>query len=209
MDAERDLRVALRNEGVVMLARALDPWTIARSRFDSRAVSELSFDENREYAALTHDARRRDWLAGRIAAKRAIAAHVASSSAAPFSMSISHHDGYGLAAVVDGPARIGVDLARVGEIEREHYRYFLAAGEWPIVERIGATAVWALKEAAWKAVSLSPDTPFGALELSIDDAEQLAGLRIDGAWKAAIGRTWRFTDELLAALVCIGGERDE
>jgi phosphopantetheinyl transferase (holo-ACP synthase) len=174
-------------------------------------------------------ARRLDWIAGRRAAKDAVATHCAVSpakvrvinrpgaapialfqsedacwSTLPLSISISHHDGHGLAAVVDSPARVGVDLARVGEIEPEHHRYFLAPSEWPIAERIGATAVWALKEAAWKALSLSPDTPFSALELVMET--ELRGLLFDGRWTPARARTWRFADDLIAAAVYIEGE---
>jgi 4'-phosphopantetheinyl transferase EntD len=206
----------------------LSSCTIARSDCLLHSVSELAPDERREYAELAHDARRRDWLAGRRAAKRAIAAHCAVASTQlrlvgradaaplgllrtddegwstlPLSISISHHDGRGLAAVADGPTRVGVDLARLGEIEREHHRYFLAPSEWSIAKRIGATVVWALKEAAWKALSLGSETPFSALELTIDKTDRLRGIRLDGCWIPATARTWRFAHDLVAAAVYV------
>lgn len=182
----------------------------------------------REKAGPAGDARRRDRTAGRRAAAKAVARHCSVSAAevrivgrpgaaplallraddaswkpAPVSISISHHDGCGLAAVADSTAQIGVDLARLGEIEPEHQRYFLAPSEWSVAERIGATQVWALKEAAWKALSLPPDTPFSALELVIDDEYKLRGLRLDGSWIPATGRTWRYSPSLIAAVVCV------
>lgn len=205
----------------------LGQYTIAHSD-DSVGVADLHQHERDEYFALPHDARRADWLAGRLAAKRAIAAHrdvpkgrvrlIARPGAAPvaqlqiddaswnelpISLSISHHDGRGLAAVANSPARVGVDLAHSGEIEREHHRYFLAPSEHAVADRVGAALVWALKEAAWKALSLSDATPFMALELTIDDTLDLRGLRLDGCWIPATACIWR-SDDMVAAAVCVG-----
>lgn len=206
---------------------SLGLYTIAHSD-DSVGVADLHQHERDEYSALPHDARRADWLAGRHAAKRAIAAHCdvpkgrvrliarrgaapiallrnddASWTELPISLSISHHDGRGLAAVADCPARVGVDLARSGEIEREHHRYFLAPSERAVAGRVGATLVWALKEAAWKALSLGDAMSFIALELAIDDTLDLRGLRLDGRWIPATARIWR-SDDMVAAAVCVG-----
>ena len=48
---------------------------------DSPEVGGLDAQERREYAEQPHNARRGDWLAGRLAAKRAIAAHCEVSKA--------------------------------------------------------------------------------------------------------------------------------
>jgi 4'-phosphopantetheinyl transferase EntD len=206
-------------------------YTIASSYGDSDAVDDLTPGERRECDELSHHTRRRDWLAGRRAAKAAIAAHCAVSQARvrlvpqidaapvgllrndddawstlPLSISISHHDGRALAAVVDAPARVGVDLALSGEIEREHHQYFLAPSEWSVAERIGATLVWALKEAAWKALSLNGATPFTALRLGIDDKGGLRGLWFDECWIPATARTWRVSHDMVAAAVCVEAE---
>jgi len=122
----------------------------------------------------------------------------------PLSISISHCNGCGLAAVADHPARIGVDLERTGQIEREHCRYFLSPAEWIVAERAGATFVWTLKEAAWKALSLTDDTPFFALRLAIDRSGELRGVWLRGDWTPARARTWRFSSEILAAVVYLG-----
>jgi 4'-phosphopantetheinyl transferase EntD len=203
--------------------------TIAWSDQNSHRIDQLTPDERREYDGLPHDARRRDWLAGRQAAKHAIAAHcgvpgtdvrlvqqigaapavrlrVDDVRPSPLSLSISHHRGRGLAAVADSPTRIGVDLERVGEIEPEHHRYFLAPSEHAVAERDGPTLVWTLKEAAWKALSLTSATPFSALRLLIDEASELRGLWFSDAWMPATARTWRLSHDIIAAVVCVGAE---
>jgi 4'-phosphopantetheinyl transferase EntD len=124
----------------------------------------------------------------------------------PLSISISHHDGRALAAVVDSPARVGIDLACTDEIEPEHHRYFLTPSELSVAERIGPSLVWALKEAAWKALSLTHATPFTALSLAIDDDSRLRGLWLDACWIPATARTWRVSHDMIAAAVCVQAE---
>lgn len=204
-------------------------WTIASSHHGSSAPDDLTPAERREYDERSHDHRRRDWLAGRQAAKEAVAAHCgvpptrvrlvrregtapdvvlrdehATSRAMPISISISHCDGLGLAAVADRPGRVGVDLERAGQIEHEHLRYFLSPGEWLVAQRAGATLVWTLKEAAWKALALSDATPFSALRLAIDRTSDLRGVWLNGDWIPAAARTWRVSCDLIAAAVYIG-----
>ncbi len=182
-------------------------WAIASCGRDVTDVADLSPQERSEFDLLSHDVRRRDWLAGRRAAKRAIAAH-ATSSVGPTSVSISHCDGLGLAAIADHPVRIGVDLERDGQIAREHRRYFLAPAEWTIADRVGATLVWALKEAAWKALALTDATPFTALRLAVDHNAELRGFWLNGDWIPATARTWRLSEEYVAAVVFIGAVRE-
>ncbi len=203
-------------------------WTIASSSPDSSPPDELTPAERREYDEQSHDDRRRDWLAGRQAAKEAVAAHCgvpptrvrlvrregaapsallrsedATPRAMPISISISHCDGLGLAAVADHPARVGVDLERAGQIEHEHLRYFLSPGERTVAERAGATFVWTLKEAAWKALQLDDTTPFSALRLAIDRTSTLRGVWLRGDWIPAAARSWRVSRDLIAAAVYV------
>jgi 4'-phosphopantetheinyl transferase EntD len=203
-------------------------WTIAGSRCERHHPDDLTPAERREYDAQSHEARRRDWLAGRLAAKEAVAAHCgvpparvrfvrregnapdvvvrdddATPRAMPISISISHCDGLGLAAVADHPARVGVDLERAGQIEHEHLRYFLSPGEWVVAERAGATFVWTLKEAAWKALQLNDATPFSALRLAIDRASNLRGVWLHGDWIPAAAQSWRASHDLVAAAVYV------
>jgi 4'-phosphopantetheinyl transferase EntD len=182
-------------------------WALASCDRNLSEVDELTPEERLDFDLLPHDARRRDWLAGRRAAKRAIATH-ADSGAAPASVSISHCDGHGLAAVADHPNRIGVDLEREGEIDLAHRRYFLAPAEWAIADRVGATVVWTLKEAAWKALALTDETPFSALRLAVDHQGELRGLWLHGDWIPATARTWRLSNDYVAAVVFVGAVRE-
>ena len=213
-----------------MAATTLNSVSIAGSSRKSTGTRELSAEERREYAALSHDGRRRDWLAGRRAAKKAVSKHCAvpsdqirvvgqtngaplvvlrdreSWNPLPVSISISHHDGVGLAAVADSPTRVGVDLARLGEIDRDHHRYFLTPAELMLVDRIDATVLWALKEAAWKALALSPERTFTSLELVFDETDEVRGIRLDGRFIAATARSWRFSRDLIGVAVHVGTE---
>jgi len=203
-------------------------WTIAGSSYERHRPDDLTPAERREYEAQSHEERRRNWLAGRRAAKEAVAAHCGVSQTRvrlvrregtapsvllreddatprpiPISISISHCDGLGLAAVADQPARVGVDLERAGQIEREHLRYFLSPAEWLVAERAGATLVWTLKEAAWKALQLDDTTPFSALRLAIDHASNLRGVWLHGDWIPAAARSWRASRDIIAAAVYV------
>ena len=96
-----------------------------------------------------------------------------------------------------------MDLERAGQIEHEHLRYFLSPGEWAVAGRAGATFVWTLKEAAWKALQLDDATPFSALRLAIDGASNLRGVWLDGDWIPAAAQSWRVSRDLLAAAVYV------
>ena len=208
-------------------------WTIADSVCDSHHADDLTPAERHEYDAQAHDGRRRDWLAGRRAAKEAVAAHCgvaptrvrlvrpegaapnvvwrdrdAAARAVPISISISHCDGRAVAVVADHPARVGIDLEHAGQIEHEHLRYFLSPAEWLVAERVGATLVWALKEAAWKALHLTDATPFSALRLAVDRSSELRGVWLYGDWIPAAARTWRVDGDLIAAAVYVGPETE-
>jgi 4'-phosphopantetheinyl transferase EntD len=211
-----------------MSAPRLRSVSIARASSKPLGANELALAEQHEFSELAHETRRRDWIAGRRAAKRAISKHYAlapadvrlagrtdappvavvraTSSPLPLSISISHHDGVGLAAVADRPARIGVDLARLGEIDREHCRYFLTAAELSVVDRVDPTVLWALKEAAWKALSLPADRTFASVELVFDESDEVRGLRLDSRFIAATARTWRFSHDLIAVAVLVGAD---
>lgn len=158
---------------------------------------------------------RRDFRAGRVAAKRAAASllamdrldrlEIAACPGAPpevrlldergggsqrtrLVVSLSDRDGRGAAMAAPAGARIGVDLERAGAVAEAHARYFLTPRE-----RLGRTegdltALWALKEAAWKALRLSDATPFAALELHTNEDGALSGLSLGGVWRRARAR---------------------
>jgi phosphopantetheinyl transferase (holo-ACP synthase) len=89
--------------------------------------------------------------------------------------------------------RVGVDLDRAGAIRREHVRYFADRHEQAAWRRADPTALWALKEAAWKALRLGPEVPFSALQLRFGRGGELIRVRHAGATysaRAALGRPW-------------------
>jgi len=212
------------------------PYTVAFADSATTAIATLTESERREHDRLPHDARRRDWLAGRCAAKRAVAARCGAPLALdciqlepragaaplcmvrddsqhwtplPFSLSIAHRDGLAIAAAADSATLVGVDIERVDEIVPEHYRYFLAQRERSSAARIDATLVWVLKEAAWKALGLGAALPFTALQLAFArDTGRLQGVWVESAWMAARAHVMRFSRprHLLAAVVEIKRE---
>src|SRR5438270_8263165 len=129
-------------------------FTIAISGPSQAGPEALTQEERHEYDALLYVERRRDWLAGRLAAKRAVAqrfgisrlsnvrleARTRQAPAAltedagtwyplPATVSVSHAFGWGLAAIADRQCRIGVDIERRDAIDESHARYFLTPRE--------------------------------------------------------------------------------
>lgn len=177
--------------------------------------------------------RRPDFRAGRLAAKRAVHRLVGGTEESavtvrsgcgrpptvqlggvfdapsdPLRISIAHRDGHGFAAAGRGVVRLGVDLER-----RAHpgpLRHFLGEEERETAPpRLDATDLWALKEAAWKALGLSRSECFHALVLVFEDDPDsgervLAGLRHAGRRWAARGsflRPWpRYVATVVRAL---------
>ena len=75
-----------------------------------------------------------------------------------------------------------------------------------VVDRIDATVLWALKEAAWKALALSADRTFASLELVFDKSDEVRGLLLDGRFIPATARTWSFARDMVAVAVHVGAE---
>ncbi|HKN69200.1 MAG TPA: hypothetical protein VJW73_23135 [Gemmatimonadaceae bacterium] len=157
---------------------------------DARPLYPLTQREQREYEALAHAARRRDWIAGRYAAKRAIsirrnvapdAIELASAPGAaprafvrtradswaplPDRLTIAHRDGIAIAAAFPFGAAVGVDIERAGEVSALELGYIASEPERTRLRGIDPTLIWILKEAAWKALGLPSATPLSALQL--------------------------------------------
>jgi len=209
-------------------AQSTTPYTVVFAS-GNRLASELTRGELQEYNRLPRDnaGRRRDWLAGRWAAKRAVAVRsgvpverlqlASRAGAGPqcmkfdgerwthlrISISIAHCDGIAIAAAADNSTRIGVDIERVDEIAPEHRRYFLAPAE----ECVDASLAWVLKEAAWKALGLGHDVPFTSVQLSFDrDGGILERVRLRSEWMSARADVIRFSYRrpMLAVVLEIG-----
>lgn len=129
---------------------------------------------------------RRDFRAGRLAAKRAATALLGAlpsrcleirsggdtpptltvledagrHRAVPVGLSISHRDDRAVAAAAPARLRVGVDLERSGSIPRSHARYFLAPSEMRFASDTDVTVLSSLKEATWKALRLGRGVPF-------------------------------------------------
>ena len=203
--------------------------TVAFASASGLVRDALTPSERREYDRLPREnkARLRDWLAGRCAGKRSVAARfgvpverlqlVSRTGAGPrcmvldgecwtplpVSISIAHCDGAAIAASADNSTRVGVDIERVGEIAPEHLRYFLTPSEGCA----DPSLAWVLKEAAWKALGLGPAVPFTAVQLSFDrEFDALQGVRVDNTWITARADVVRVSHPrpLLAAVLEIG-----
>jgi len=202
------------------------PYTVALASVSSLVLDALTPGERREYDRLPrkNEARLCDWLAGRCAGKRAVAARcgvpverlqlVSQAGSAPrcmvldgarwthlpVSLSIAHCDGVAIAAAADSSTRVGVDIERVGEIAPEHLRYFLAPSE----SCTDVSLAWVLKEAAWKALGLGPAVPFTDVQLSFDrESDALRGVRANNTWITARAEVVRFSHPhpMLAAVL--------
>ena len=201
---------------------------------DAPSHSPLTPREQRDYAALPHAARRRDWLAGRSAAKRAISSRwniapgnieLASAPGAapralvrtridswaplPGRLTIAHRDGVAIAAAFPPDACVGVDVERVAEVSATELRYITSTCERARLRDIDATLIWILKEAAWKALGLSSATPLSALQLVFrSGTDELLAVRHDAReLKARAGVRHLGADRaLIAALVEIAAE---
>lgn len=108
-------------------------------------------------------------------------------------LSLTHRDGFAAAMVTTAPARIGIDLEREDAIAPDHARYFLMAREQDALGRHSLSALWVLKEAAWKALSLNDDDAFHGLELHIDSLGELRAVSARGsrfAARATLATPW-------------------
>jgi 4'-phosphopantetheinyl transferase EntD len=211
-----------------------DSHTLAVARSVELRLCALTPREQREYASLPHVARQRDWLAGRCAAKRALATRwdvppdwielasmpgaapqpslrnpAGSWSPLPDCLTIAHRDGIALAAAFPSTILVGVDIERAGELSPLELRYILSESEGSSYDGVDPTLVWVLKEAAWKALGLSPCTPLSSLQLVLQaPSQELVAVRLgehEFPACAAIGRI-DASPPLIAAVVRIARE---
>lgn len=137
------------------------------------SVRELTAREHGAYARLASDARRRTWLRGRRALRRALAACGYPADTGLYSFpspvsSVSHSGGSSLAAVALPPAPVtgvGVDVELGRSADPQTGRFFLTASElrWlatvPLADRGRETLrMWTVKEALFKADAASTQT---------------------------------------------------
>lgn len=127
----------------------------------------LSARETAQYAAFRVEKRRREWLAGRLAAKALLADGGGAPAAFEIGMdkygrpscggalvTISHSGGWALAALKPGAAFLGADLELVEERHPAWYRDYFHPSELPSPDPSEATRLWTIKEALLKALGL-------------------------------------------------------
>lgn len=122
-------------------------------------------------------------------------------------LSLTHRDGLAAAMAATAPARIGIDLEREDAIAPDHARYFLTTHEQDALGRLSLSTLWALKEAAWKALSLNDDVAFHDLELHVDSLGELRAVSARGSYFAARSTLATPWPGYVLATVCIEAGR--
>ena len=150
------------------------PGTGARVKFleveGLEAGSSLSPSEAALYASFRMEKRRKEWLAGRLAAKTLLAEAdgnekldayeiIQDAFGRPFCggrlLTISHSNGWAMAALKQGEACfLGADLERTEPRHPAWYRDYFHKSELPEPEPSAATRLWTIKEALMKALGL-------------------------------------------------------
>lgn len=157
------------------------PWD-ARTRPDAEhAASRIA--AHRAIRALVGD---RGTIEVRRRIGRAPLAHVIDGSVPRrrVALSLSHRDGRAAAvASVAATGQVGIDLENVETIDPARERFFLTERERESVGSLTAAVLWAMKEAAWKALELDSSVGFHELELEID-----ANGTVRGVWCCGIRR---------------------
>jgi len=129
----------------------------------------LSEREAAVYAAFRIAKRKSEWLAGRLAAKSLMAELDGGKDLAGFEiasdllgrpscgltlLSISHSNGWAMAALKPGSAFLGVDLEKIEERHPAWYSDYFHPSELPKPDPSEGTRLWAIKEALMKALGL-------------------------------------------------------
>ena len=195
-----------------------------------RSDTWLTGAERRQCAALSSAAQQADYRAARLAVRCAVAPSTGAGAAprsvavlrrpgappavwlrcprggwrrAGVAVSLAHRDGRAAAVAAARGTPIGVDVERAGAVAPEHVRYFAGPAEAEAGPR-DPTALWALKEAAWKALRLGPSCPLRALGLEFDAAGQVCAVVVRERRlraRAVLARPW---PEHVVAVLLVG-----
>lgn len=133
------------------------------------AGGALSPAEALRHAAFRMEKRRSEWLAGRLAAKHLLAEtgapgplssleigmdRLGRPSCGESLLSISHSNGWAMAAFKPGSAFLGADLEKIEDRHPAWYRDYFHLSELPAPAPSEATRLWTIKEALMKALGL-------------------------------------------------------
>ncbi|OGR68966.1 MAG: hypothetical protein A2081_02940 [Elusimicrobia bacterium GWC2_61_19] len=128
----------------------------------------LSPGEAARYSTFRMEKRRREWLAGRLAAKTLLAG-AGGAPRAGFEidsdslgrpccgaalLSISHSNGWALAALKPGSSFLGADLEKIEDRHPAWYADYFHPSELKTPDPSEGTRLWAIKEALLKALGL-------------------------------------------------------
>jgi 4'-phosphopantetheinyl transferase EntD len=142
----------------------------------------LTAPDRDRYGRLRGESARRDFLAGRLAVRRALEARRAGG---PASVSLAHRAGYGLAAAGPPEMRLGVDLEPRRAVGALECTYFAGAREIEASPDPDPTVLWMLKEAVWKMLALPRSLPFRALDVVAEKERELLWIRHGGRTRLA------------------------
>lgn len=159
-------------------------------------LKTLMPSEEVKYSSFNNDKRKREWLAGRYAGKKALYNHIGvewavidnKDSGVPYfpdypehHLSISHSGNYALAMVSN--KRIGVDIEQIEERPLSLCKYFYSDKEKNEIERSSKdkgtlliNKFWTRKEAVSKLLGLGGKLPFNKLEV-VDDTISLPDIQ--------------------------------
>ena len=138
----------------------------------------------------------RDLVAGRLAAERALQALTgwadaviepgsdgqltAHAGGQAVQLCLAHQDGRAASVATQASVPVGIDLVRVDSVQDAELRFFLTPRERGQRCAYDSSVLWALKEAAWKAMACPRGAPFQALELELDENGCMAAVRYRG-----------------------------
>ena len=184
--------------------------TMVRGRERARRWDDVQLavrcEAGRGDVASPAEIRRAERAASHVAAERAVARLGGGRAEDSVLLSRTHSHGRGAAvALRDGQGvSAGIDLEREGAVRERFARYFLTDAER---KRAGArelAELWALKEAAWKALRLDDTVHFAALELRFDDGGEVVGLTLHGRARPARATVSRPWPGFVLAVVLVG-----
>jgi len=173
----------------------------------------LTPEEKRQYFSFRFDKRRREWLAGRLAAKRLVRKLIEESgllmseneiaiekteAGAPYvkarpahwPLSISHSGEWAAAAIMDGhrPAAIGVDIEKIEERDRSWIEIaFDPAEQAEKIDKSEQTLLWTRKEAVSKLLGIGLSADLRDIRFPTPDRTLELHGKAKAAWEA-IGR---------------------
>lgn len=129
----------------------------------------LSARERAVHEAFRIEKRKKEWLAGRLAAKELLSRLTGVADLSVFEigmdesgrpasggtlLSISHSGGWALAAARAGASFLGADIERIEERHPAWYRDYFHPAELPSPDPSEATRLWTAKEAMMKALGM-------------------------------------------------------